>query len=259
VTKMTKFQLTEDNYYSQQAEYKYLTNSQRKTFDECPARWLAKLTGEYEDPDKQAFFEGHYIDIALTESPSKFEAFVQANKARIYQKSKNKKLKAFIELDMAIQSIRDEPLLMEYLQGEPQTIISIDDFHGVPYKCKLDVLNLVKGFITDLKSAADLYGEAWSPTYRERVSFIDLYEYWTQLAMYREAVYIKYGELLKCFLVIGQKKPPHKDDTFTDRQLFELDDHDHMENAVREAGKCSYCIGRKVITEPRKIKHRQRF
>jgi len=185
---------------------------------------------------------------------------------------------------MAIQSIRDEPLLMEYLQGEPQTIISIDDFRGVPYKCKLDVLNLVKGFITDLKSAADLYGEEWSPIYRDRVSFIDLYDYWTQLALYREAVYLKHGVLLPCFLVVGQKKPPHKDDTFTDRQLYELDDHDYMENAVMAAvtsfrrmqeikeaamipedlpscgkGKCSYCIKHKVITEPLKIKHRQRF
>jgi len=274
-------EVVDSNYYGQQASYAYLTNSQVKMFRECPSRWLASILGEWTEPQKDVYFFGQYVDVALTESPARFAKWCERWQSKIYMKS-GKKYKVFIELDKAIATVRSEPLLMEYLTGEPQTIIAIEDFHGVPFKCKLDFLNLEKGFITDLKTTADLYYEKWSPEFMERVSYIDLYSYWRQASVYREAVWIKYERDLPFYIVAVEKKPKHEDDQYVNRQIYHLDDTTYMENEWRSAvttmrqmqdikeramdpedldhcGKCSYCIANKVLTEPLSIKPKMRF
>jgi len=274
-------EITDQNYYGQQASYAYLTNSQRKTFCECQARWLASILGEWTEPQKDVYFHGQYVDVALTESPAAFAKWSERHQAKIYGRN-GKKYKVFLDLDKAINTVRNEPLLMEYLTGEPQTIIAIEDFHGVPFKCKLDCLNLEKGFITDLKTTADLYMEQWSPVFMERVSYIDLYSYWTQAALYKEAVWVKYERDLPFYIVAAEKKPKHDDDSYVNRQIYHLDDTIYLENEWRNAvttmlemqrikeaamdphevircEKCSYCISTKVLTEPISIKPKMRF
>ena len=272
-----------ENYYGREANYAFLSNSQRKKFEECPAQWLATILGQWEDlSEKMALFEGQYLDVALTESSVRFARWCEKNSNRIYGRN-GKKLKNFIYLDMAIETVRNEPLLMEYLTGQAQTIIALEDFHGVPFRCKLDVLNLVKGFITDLKKTASLYFEQWSPKFMERVSYIDLYEYWVQLALYREAVWLKYNVELPCYIVAVEAKPKDLENSKqVDRQIYHLDDFAYLENEMRAAvttlhqmqkikddalepdevlrcEKCAYCIDTKIITKPLPIKPKMRF
>jgi len=268
--------ITNDNYYSPEAENAYLTNSQRKTFMECPARWMAKLTGEWVDPPRKAFLMGQYIDTAITE-PAEFPAFLLRHADDIYKYGKQEKGKKadWAELDKAIAALRSEPVVMQYLTGDAQVQFAIDDFHGVPYKCKLDVL-VWRKFITDLKTCKSVYETMYSPEHKERVSFIDFYGYWTQLALYREAVRIQTGEKLPCFIVALEKTEPY------DRKLFHLDDVDYLEREVQAAievftamqrhkeegdtpddlprcERCHYCVSTKTIFGPESIKPRIRF
>jgi len=276
------FTVTSENYYGHEAESRYLTNSQRKCFLECAARWMAKLTGAYVERTKDVYLYGQYVDVALTETPGVFLNFCYENQKRI-KTAQGKKRAPFLYLDMAIETVRGEPLLMQYLSGQGQSLIVLEDFHGFPLKCKLDVLNLEQGFITDLKTAADVNKEMFSTKYMQRVTYIDEYEYWAQLAIYREAVWIKHTVDLPCYIIAVEKEPKDKEaDICVNRALYELDDTDYMENEVRDALQtfkmmqklkedcvdpsdlprcetCSYCIKTKVITEPLKIKPKTRF
>ena len=57
--------LNKQNYFSSEANKKYMSVSQFKDFAPawggCEAMALAKVRGEYEQPPKTAFIEGHYI------------------------------------------------------------------------------------------------------------------------------------------------------------------------------------------------------
>lgn len=62
------FQLTSENYYSDIANYEYMSVSQFKDFagtygklgcEECA---MAKIRGKYKEPDRTALLEGSYVD-----------------------------------------------------------------------------------------------------------------------------------------------------------------------------------------------------
>jgi len=273
---MTKFKVTNENYYGPEAEFAYVTNSQRKTFLECPAQWMAKLTGDWEDEPGEALLMGQYIDLCVTE-PDKVGAFLIRHAADVFKYGKEEKGKkqAWADLDGAIDTLRNEPFIMQYLTGDAQAMFAIDDFHGVRYKCKLDVLSTGR-FITDLKTCKSLYETIWSPTHKERVPFIDHYGYWTQLALYREAVRVVTGDALPCYIVAVEKKPHY------DRELFHLDNIDYLESEAQFAievframeghkeagdtaddlprcGKCKYCVSTKSVLKPKPIQPKIKF
>jgi len=272
------------NYRSKEMEWKFLTNSQLKTYRECPKRWMAELTGKWVDlKERMAFLEGNYVDYAVTEPAHVFAEFCERNQSKIYGKS-GKKLANFAYLDIAIETIKREPTIMEHLiGGESQTIIAIDDFHGVPFKGKLDALILTKKILTDLKTTASLYRTQFSPIHGRHVNFIDFYGYWTQLALYREMVWIHHQVECDCFIAAAEKKPKDtENDTKVNRELYRLGDKAKLEEEVHNAipmlremqwhkdqltepedlpgcDDCSCCIQTKVITEPTDIEPLQRL
>jgi len=281
---MSNHGVTNENYRSKEMEWKFMTNSQLKEYRECPKRWMHKLLGTWVDlRDRLCFIEGNYVDYAVTEPSHVFAAFCERNQDKIFQKN-GKKRTNFACLDIAIETVKKETKLMEHLTGgESQTIIAVDDFHGVPFKGKLDALILSKKILTDLKTTRSLYRTEFSVLHKQHVNFIDLYCYWTQLALYRELVFIKHGVQCECFIVAAEKKPkdPEHDDR-VNRELFHLDDYNALEGEVHKAipmlremqwhkdqltspedlngcDDCSCCIKHKIITEPIKIKPLQRL
>ncbi|NFO48022.1 hypothetical protein FDB40_14020, partial [Clostridium botulinum] len=53
--------LTDKNYYSIEADKKYMSVSQYKLFKQCEEKAVAKLKGEYKQNESDAFLLGKYI------------------------------------------------------------------------------------------------------------------------------------------------------------------------------------------------------
>ena len=59
---MKRMKLNKQNYYSNEADWQYLSVSQFKDFDRCEAAALAKLKGEYVSiGDNTALLVGNYV------------------------------------------------------------------------------------------------------------------------------------------------------------------------------------------------------
>ena len=79
-------QITNENYFSQEAERAYFTNSQIKQFMKCPANWQANRMGLIKEPEQgytSPLFQGTYVDLALTE-PETFPQWTIDNSSNIY-------------------------------------------------------------------------------------------------------------------------------------------------------------------------------
>jgi hypothetical protein len=268
-----KERILKGDYYGLPQDRAYYTNSQVKMYRKCPASWKAYIDGEYIESAKDVYLHGNYVDFQITESPAVFNQFCRDNSAEIFKygnPDKGKK-EVFVNLDKAVKVLRDCPTCKRYLTGDGQATLVVDDFYGYPFRAKLDVLNLAERFLADLKTCADVTETKWSDTEKRRVLFVDYYNYWQQLAIYRELVYLLHNINVDCFLVCIEKKPHFN------REVFDLTDVAHLEtliqnvvdtlermDVVKQEGlsaedlqhcdACEYCITNKVILEPKKLK-----
>ena len=144
------FQLTSENYYSDIANYEYMSVSQFKDFagtygklgcEECA---MAKIRGKYKEPDRTALLEGSYVDSFYEGTLDKFKE----EHAELFRQ--DGELKAnFVKAEKAIaRSLRD-PLFQEYMSGEKQVIMTGELF-GSKWKIKMDSYHPGRA-IVDLK------------------------------------------------------------------------------------------------------------
>jgi len=189
--------ITDENYFSKEAEQAYFTNSQIKQYQKCPAKWQAKRLGQLEEKRQgymSPLFQGSYVDMALTE-PDNFPQWTVDNAENIYDRAK-KKYSVIQNLDNMVERVQRDNYFMKYLEGSQQEIIVIEDFFGHPFKCKLDALNLEELWLTDLKTtASELRKEVWTETPTGefvKLHWIAAWKYPMQLGLYREAVYHEY-------------------------------------------------------------------
>lgn len=140
---MDKFRLTKDNYYSKEANQKYISVSQFKAFDKCEAAAMAELRGEYVKPKTAALLIGNYADAWFEGTLEEF----QAENPEIFKR--NGTLKAdFLMAERIIERARRDSLFMEYMSGEKQRIFTGELF-GAEWKIKID--SLLPDKIVDLK------------------------------------------------------------------------------------------------------------
>ena len=143
--------LTNENYFSPEASQKYLSVSQYKSFIGtmgqvgCEAQAMAILNGEWQIDDKStALLVGSYVD-AHFEGP--LDIF-RAKNPEIFKKDGGLK-SDYIKADDIINRIERDPLFMQFMSGEKQTIMTADMF-GSPWKIKIDSYLKDKA-IVDLK------------------------------------------------------------------------------------------------------------
>ena len=247
--------LTSDNYYSQEANEAYFSVSQFKDFLKCPAMAMAKLRGEYEPEFGRALLLGSYVDEMLTGTEESVKNFIVEHVPELFKKNGDRY--ADVEqADETIVRIRKQPLMMKYLSGEHQVIMT-GEIEGVPFKIKMD--SYVPGeFITDLKYMASL---------RSPNLFEPMVKYWgydLQTACYQEIVRQNTGETLPFFFVVATKeKPAHlavgqMNQWNMDAALESVKKHIRRFQKIKngeipaercEDYACDYCTGTKVITE----------
>lgn len=253
--------LTDENYYSEQANYEYMSVSQYKEFvgtygfRGCEARAVAELKGEYSEPMSTAMLIGSYVDRYFEGTLPQFrEEHPEIFRSDGMLKSDYRKADALID------RVEKDEVFMDYMSGEKQVIMTAEMF-GTPWKIKIDsyipgiaIVDLkVMASLDDLKYAADL-----GP-----LDFVRYWGYDIQGAVYQEVVRLNTGKKLPFFIAgISKEDPPdydiiHVSDVYLNEALSNVElNMPHVLNVKygREeptrCRKCAYCKKTKVLTAP---------
>ena len=209
--------LSNENYYSPEANRAYFSVSQIKRFLDCEAAAMAELKGLWVPEKTQALLVGGYIDAHFSRELDLF----QAQNPEIY--TKNGSLRAeYQQAETIIARLERDVLAMRMMDGERQHIVT-GEIGGLPFKAKLDVLlsaevvagigreypgmselMFAEGAIVDLKIMRD-----FKPIYKDgegRQSWIEAWRYDLQMAVYQELMRQETGEKLPCYIIAATKE-----------------------------------------------------
>lgn len=237
--------LTNENYYSPEANQAFMSVSQFKSFEVCEAAAMAELRGEFIRPKTTALLVGSYVD-------SWFEGTLDAFKAansEIFKRDGT--LKAdYAQAEKIIERVQRDTLFMEYMSGEKQ-VVRTGEIDGAPFKIKMDSYHPGK-MIVDLKTSRSL----------QRImgqSLVEHFGYDIQGAVYQEIE----GNHLPFYLAIVTKEDP------PDMEIVEIEAPDLQNSldyvrrnlphiiavksgqvAPSRCGVCPYCRSTKVLKEP---------
>ena len=249
--------VTNDNYFSAEANNEYWSVSQFKSFDNCEAQGLAEVSGDYKRELTDALLIGSYVDAYFSEE---LDEFIKEHGDKMH--GKNGKLYAkFERANDIIDRVERDKLMMEYLSGDKQVIKTANLF-GVDWKIKIDVLR--DDAIVDLKIVKD-FGDVYKDGFGYR-PWIEAWGYDIQGAIYQRVEQIASGrdEPLPFYIVAATKEP------VTDIDIIQIPQHvldaafkvveakidrfDLIKTGEIEpvrCGVCAYCKETKVLTEPR--------
>lgn len=199
--------LNQSNYFSPQANRSYMSVSQFKQFQECPAAAMAQIRGEWERPKTTALLEGSYIDAHFSGTLAEFldEHPEVLNKRSGELKSEFRKARAAIEI------AESDPWFMEYLRGEPQNVLT-GELAGVKWKAKPDFTFPDK--IVDLKYMRDMQ-PIWKDG--EKKTFVEAWGYHIQGYVYQQLELQRTGLLKPFYLAVITKEDP------ADHEVIQLD------------------------------------
>lgn len=205
-TKTAKpFVLTPENYYSDQANQLYLSNSLFKSIYGCPADPYpceAKALLGPKDGSTEALLMGGYVDAAF-ESDQALKDYIKNHETELKLKSGKGFYKFVTDADVAIARARRDPVFMSYLDGQHQTVMT-GIISGHAFKIKMDDYKPGER-ITDLKYVKSS-AEAYCEPLKRRVTFIEAYGYAIQGAIYQEVVAQNTGAPLPFFIAYITKE-----------------------------------------------------
>lgn len=250
--------LSKLNYFSLAAGMNYWSVSQFKAFNKCEAAGLAEAQGDYIREPTDALLIGSYVD-AYFSGPGEFEKFQEREGAEMFKKNGDLYAK-YEHANNMIRAIEAQPLMLDYLTGEKQMIMSAELF-GVPWKTKTDVYNEQR--IVDLKTVKD-FNDVFDPEYGNR-SWIEYWGYDLQGFIYTRVEQAVTGrdKPLPFFLVaVTKEKEPdvaiiHIPDYILQAagglieakiERFDMIKHGEVEPIRCEH--CDYCKSTKVLTKP---------
>lgn len=269
---MSGFVLTDENYYSREADILYMSCSQFQSFQTCEAATMARLRGEWEPKGtNDALFQGQYFH-SYFESPEAFTAFCNAGFDKIFKTKTTKargteivgKYAPFERLDEMIRVVESDPFMSRVLEwsGENEKFLT-GEIGGIPWRMKMDKYTPQGRRIIDYKTSANIWELYYNPESKERQSFIEEYGYTMRAAVYGEIERQNVGaDTFPTFIILAVSKqdPPDKgafclnDDA---RWAYELEKvkaaipriqqlkEGHL--APRRCGHCEYCRATKRI------------
>lgn len=233
--------LTNDNYYSSEANMEYMSVSQYKDFMKCEAMALAKIRGDYKQKITKPLLIGSFVDSYFEGTLSEFmnenpELFTRKKELR----------SEFRKANEIIGRIKLDPLFMRFMSGDKQKILSFNLF-GVNWKIKMD--SYLQGIcIADLKVVANFKG-------------LPFWRYDIQGAVYQTGVETITGEKLPFYLAVVTKEQVTDLDIFQipqstlDIALNEVQENiDHYSDVKsgtippKYCGHCDYCKSVKAAT-----------
>lgn len=237
--------LTNDNYFSKEADQQYMSVSQYKNFRNCEAMALATVRGEWVRPMTTALLVGSYVDAWFEGTLDEF----RASHPEMFKKDGT--LKAdFVNAEEIIKYVQKDDLFMQYMAGEKQVILTKEIF-GVPWKIKIDSYHRGNK-IVDLKVMRSM----------ERImgkSFVEHWGYDLQMTVYAE---VEGNDLETYLAVVTKQDPPDKDIIHIpkwrrvellkeiERDLPRITGIKKGEIQPQRCGVCEYCRATKMLTEP---------
>lgn len=262
---------TAEAYYSQDANYEYMSASQLKAFigtpgiTACEERALAELSGQYVRPESNALTVGSYVDVMLTGTDEEQAEFRDAHPEMVSSRGPTKgQLKAEYRSanDMVARAFEDANnggVFMRALTGRRQEIVT-GEIHGHAFKGRIDVLG--DGFITDLKTVESVNRRYWNEGYFD---FISWWGYDLQGAIYQELVYQTTGNRWPFYIAAISKQVPCDIDLLqvpqdrldeamervTKGGLDRIAALKSGEEAPTRCGRCDWCRLTKVVRKPR--------
>jgi hypothetical protein len=255
---MEEFVLTADNYYSKEADMKYMSVHQYLDFvghmgvHGCEEMAMAKLKGEFEQETTTAKLVGSYVDSYFEGT---LEQFKQEHPECFTQKGELKA--SFKQAEKMIERCEKDSYFMSTMQGEKQVIMTAYLF-GCEWKIKMDSYLPGKA-IVDLKTSADIH-KAWKVQDYGYASFVEYWGYTLQMAVYQKVVEINTGKKLPCYISVVTKEDSPEiaviniDQMTLDHALNEIEMNMPSVLMVKSGEaetvrceKCDYCKATKVL------------
>ena len=187
--------LTDENYFSQEANKQYMSVSQFKSFEECPAAAIAALHGEWERETTTSILVGSFVDAHFEGTLDVF----QAKHPELFLKSGGLK-SDYRKAEEIIQRIENDDAFMAFLSGKKQ-VIETAQMEGIWVKTKIDVLFPEK--MVDMKIMKD-FEPVWKDG--QKMPWFAAWGYDLQGAVYQEVHRLKTGETLPFFLAAATKE-----------------------------------------------------
>ena len=184
-------ELTKETYIT---DHSFLSFTRFSRFLACEAAAAA----HYKPEPTTAMLVGSYVDAYFSKE---LEQFKQEH-LDIFTKSGTLK-SDYLKADEIIKRIESDPVMMYYMSGEKQKIMTGTIF-GTKFKAKMDSYKEGE-FIADLKVMKD-FKPIWNGSGKQ--SFIEIYLYHVELAIFQEIVYQNTGKRLPCYIVGITKESP---------------------------------------------------
>jgi len=245
--------LTKDeDYYSNEAGWRYWSVSQYKDFMKCESAALAKLKEEWEPTsDPKALLVGNYVH-SYFESEQAHTAFKEQNQAKLLKKN-GELYRDFEIAEQMIQRVDKEPFFNFLWQGEKEVPVTGKLF-GVEWKGKIDLLNVEEGYFVDLKTTRALDNKIWDNNQRRYVSFVEGYGYVIQLGIYEKLLEMEYGKPFTGYIYAVTKETPSNvaaievpeidkriELDFVKENIKWLDEIKNGQERPSMCGKCEFC------------------
>ena len=211
--------LTNDNYFSKESNLEYCSATQLKDFMKCEVEALAKVKGELVEEKSKALLFGGYVDAYFSNELDKFKE----ENPQIFKKD-GTLLKDFENANEVIKAIEEDKMLMDYLNGEKQVIMT-GTIGGVKFKIKVDALH--EDMIIDQKIMSSINEKIWIEQngYNVKTDFVEAFGYAIQGAIYQSVVEQNTGKKLPFILAVTTKEEN------PDKALIEID-QEYLDNAL---------------------------
>ena len=203
--------LTQDNYYTPEADMEYMSCSQYQGWQECEAKQLAKLQGRWVDEPSQAFLVGNFfhsyfegedahakfkrenLDIFTKSSVKKYNSMCEAVALQramgiVSDKNPEEELQLLAPYEQALKMIEvaeKDPLIKQFIDMQGQNeIFMTGEICGTKWRMKMDKYIPDTRFIIDYKTVANIWETSYNPIKQVRQTFVEMYGY-----LFRAAVY----------------------------------------------------------------------
>lgn len=250
-------ELNQKNYFSVEANKKFMSVSQYKSFCQCEAATLHNLEIP-EENKSEALLEGHLFEELVAGDA---ETYLSEHPELISSTGKTKgELKANYKTVLkSAEKFNSQKFFRSIIDKCDKQLILTGEIEGVAIKCALDLFDKKTNSIYDIKCMKD-FKEQWSS---EEKKYIPWYYHWgyvLQLAIYREIVRQNFGEPKEIGLLAASKEavPDIEANSFSSDLLdIELQEFKskvkHFDNIkkglepARCCGTCNYCKSIKEI------------
>jgi len=133
-----------------------------------------------------------------------------------------------------VESVDRQGNLREYMSGEQQVILT-DEWDGVPVMGMVDLLNITMGRIVDIKTTKDMDALEWDDKLKCKVPFYERWNYWRQLAVYRDLAKLPKTCNLHNIVTDKPKANPTQQRRYAKSRRFDFNDQDRLSEELMMA------------------------